>query len=321
MPKVSVIVPVYNVEKYIEKCLESLVNQTLEDIEIIVVNDGSPDNSQKIIDKFVKKYPKKVKSYTKENGGLSDARNYGIEKATGEYIAFLDSDDYIREDAYEKMYHKAIEKKFDVVVCDLVYVYDNYEKNANSNIQKDITNKEEIKKIYENIYPAAWNKIYHKKLFNNKKIRFKKGVWYEDVEFTYKLLPFIKTIGVVKENFVYYIQRENSISKTYDKRLYDQINNWNALIDYYKENNLYNEYKKELEYAYIRYICGSFIKQCANYPDKKEYQEAVKIALENRNKNFPQYKKNKLFYKNGLKGLYLLFFNKLIANIYFMLKK
>ena len=94
MVKVSVIVPVYNVEKYIDKCLDSLVNQTLKDIEIIVVNDGSPDDSQQVIDMYVKKYPKKIKSYIKENGGQGSARNLGLEHAKGEYISFVDSDDY-----------------------------------------------------------------------------------------------------------------------------------------------------------------------------------------------------------------------------------
>ena len=106
MIKVSVIVPVYNVEDYLARCLDSLVNQTLKEIEIIVVNDGSPDNSQKIIDKYAKKYLN-IKAYKKENGGLSDARNYGIKKANGEYIAFIDSDDFVTTDMYEKMYQKA----------------------------------------------------------------------------------------------------------------------------------------------------------------------------------------------------------------------
>lgn len=105
--KVSVIVPVYNVEKFIDKCLNSLVNQTLKEIEIIVVNDGSPDNSQKIIDKYVKKYPEKVQSFIKENGGQGSARNIGIVKAKGEYISFVDSDDWLDLDALEKMYSLA----------------------------------------------------------------------------------------------------------------------------------------------------------------------------------------------------------------------
>ena len=98
MPKVSIIIPVYNVEKYIATCLDSLVNQTLKDIEVIVVNDGSPDNSQDIIDEYVKKYPKIVKSYIKENGGQGSARNFGLKKATVEYIGYVDSDDYVSTD-------------------------------------------------------------------------------------------------------------------------------------------------------------------------------------------------------------------------------
>ena len=110
MVKVSIIVPVYNVEKYIDKCLQTLVNQTLEDIEIIIVNDGSTDNSEEIIKQYLQAYKNKIKYVIKENGGLSDARNYGMKYATGEFIAFLDSDDYVDVTIYEKMYKKAIEE-------------------------------------------------------------------------------------------------------------------------------------------------------------------------------------------------------------------
>ena len=105
MPKISIIVPVYNVEKYVDKCLKSLTQQTLQDIEIIIVNDGSLDKSVEIIEKYVKDNPTKIKYYEKKNGGLSSARNYGVEYATGEYIAFLDSDDYVETNMYEEMYN------------------------------------------------------------------------------------------------------------------------------------------------------------------------------------------------------------------------
>lgn len=313
--KISVIVPVYNVEKYLEKCLDSLVNQTLKDIEIIVVNDGSPDNSQKIIDKYSKKY-KNIKSYIKENGGLSDARNFGIKKATGKYVAFVDSDDYVREDMYEKMYQKAISGNFDMVVCDLNYIYENSDKikRASSNVAKDTTN---IKKTMLNIYPAAWNKIFKKELFSNK-IEFKKGVWFEDVEFIYKILPYVNSIGVVAEPFNQYLQREGSITKSVDPRIYHYIDNWNGLITFYKERNLYDKYKKELEYSYVRYVYATFIKQATSF-DKQEYNKAVEKAIKNVKENFPKYRKNKYFY-NNIKGLYLLLFNKLIAKIIYKIK-
>ena len=124
MPNVSVIVPVYNVEDYIERCMESLINQTLKDIEIIVVNDGSTDKSETKIKKYLDKYPDKIKYFVKENGGLSDARNYGMQYATGEYIAFLDSDDYVDITLYEKMYKIAVEQNCDYVECNFIWKYD-----------------------------------------------------------------------------------------------------------------------------------------------------------------------------------------------------
>ena len=216
--KVSVIVPVYKVEQYISKCLDSLVNQTLEDMEIIVVNDGSPDNSEKIIKDYAKKY-KNIKYLKKENGGLSSARNFGLKHAIGEYIGFVDSDDYVDKRMYQMMYEKAIESSADLVVCDLNYVYEDKEEKAYSNIKTDTT---DIKSIMNNIYPAAWNKLYKKELFDNE-VYFKEGVWYEDVEFIYRLLPYVNKIGVVHEHFYKYIQRENSIIRTIDKRLYNYI--------------------------------------------------------------------------------------------------
>ena len=306
--KISVIVPVYNVEKYLEKCLDSLVNQTLKDIEIIVVNDGSPDNSQKIIDKYVKKYSN-VKSYLKKNGGLSDARNYGIKFAKGEYIAFIDSDDFVKEDMYECMYNKAKENNYDMVVCDINYLYPDKIVAVSSGIKKDTSS---IKDVYLNIHPAAWNKIFKRDLFNHN-VYFKKNVWFEDVEFIYRLLPFIKNIGVVKKTFNQYIQREGSITNTVNKKIYDYIDNMNGIIDFYKQNNLYNNYKNELEYVYVRYIYATFIKSVKKY-NYDEYKKAVDIAIKNVRERFPYYRRNKYFYKT-IKGLYLVCFNKIIAKI------
>lgn len=307
MTKVSIIVPVYNVEQYLEKCLNSLVNQTIKDFEIIIVNDGTKDSSQKIIDKYAKNYSF-IKSYIKENGGLSSARNYGIKKATGEYLAFVDSDDYVTEDMYEKMYQKAKEKDFDMVVCDLNYIYPDKKIKATSNIKEDTTN---IKETMLNIYPAAWNKIIKRSIV--KDIFFKEGIWFEDVEYIYRVLPKITSIGVVQEPFYQYLQREGSITKKVDKRIYNYIDNLNGLVSYYKENKLYEKYHQELEYVYVRYLYATFIKQ-ATYFDKEEYKQAVNQAITNVKKHFPNYRKNKYFY-HSIKGIYLLTFNKIYAKI------
>lgn len=305
MPKVSVVVPVYGVEKYLDKCLNSLVYQTLEDIEIIVVNDGSPDGSQGIIDKYVMSYPNKVKGYIKKNGGLSDARNYGISKCTGEYIGFVDGDDYVNLDMFESMYKKAKEQSFDVVVCDIRYVYDTHTKVVSSLVEKDIINLDEIKKQMVDIYPAVWNKIYKKELFDNG-ILFKKGIWYEDVEFLYRLFPYIMSIGVLKKPLINYIQREGAITNTFDKRVYNYIDNFNDIVDFYKKNNFYTSFFEELEFCYVRYIYMTFIRTACNF-DKVEYKTACKLAKENVLNHFPNYRKNK--YISGLSGFYLKYFN------------
>lgn len=319
MPKISIIVPVYNVEDYLEKCLKSLVEQTIKEIEIIVVNDGTKDNSQEIIDKFVKKYPKKIKSYIKKNGGLSSARNYGLKYATGDYIAFVDSDDYVEPKMYEKMYNKALSNDFDIVVCDLYYVYDDKKVKAESNLDNDIYGKDEIKRSMINIYPAAWNKIYKKDLFDYN-IRFKDKVWFEDVEFLYRLISKVDSIGVLHESFYNYVQRDGAITKTFDDRLYHYIDNWNGILEFYKKNKIYDDYKLELEYCYVRYLYATFIKSASNFTDVKLYEQAVNEAIKNVKSNFPNYRKNKYFYKT-LKGLYLLSFNKIYSKILYKVGK
>ena len=316
---VSVVVPVYNVEKYIDKCLNSLVNQTLKNIEIIVVNDGSPDNSSKIIEKYENKYPNLIKSYVKENGGLSDARNFGIEKCSGEYIAFLDSDDYVNYDMYEKLYKKAVSKNFDVVVCDTLYDYETKKKFCSSKINEDLFKKEDIKKMMVDFYPAVWNKIYKKSLFDNG-IRFKKGIWFEDVEFIYRLIPSINSVGVVNEALINYVQREGAITKTFDKRVYDYITDWNSIIDYYKSNNLFDEYRDELEYSCTRYLFATFVKSLSKMNDNDEFERGVNLAISKVSENFPNYKKNKYLKKITLKNIYLRNFNLKLANVFFKTK-
>ena len=203
---VSIIVPVYNVEDYIDKCLSSLVNQTLENIEIIVVNDGSPDNSQKIIDKYVKKYPKKVKCYVKENGGQGSARNFGLTKAKGEYIEYCDSDDYVEEDMFEKMYQKAIRNKLDIVICGSYNVYENGKRDIELN--REIFKDKKKNSFFGRM--AVWNKIYKRELLVDSNISFRSKLWYEDLDFTLQVLTSAKKVGYINKPFYNYLIREGS---------------------------------------------------------------------------------------------------------------
>lgn len=311
MPKVSVIVPVYNVEEYIQKCLESLVNQTLKDIEIIVVNDGSTDNSGNIIREYVRKYNDKIKYYTKKNGGLSDARNYGLKFATGDYIAFLDSDDYVVNTMYEKMYNKAIKEKCDYVECDFIWKYDNKEK-------KDIGIR--YKNKHEMLIRArvvAWNKLIKRNLIEKIKIEFPRSLRYEDVEFFYKLLPHIQKFGVVEECLIYYVQRNSSIANTQNERTGEIFKVLDNVIDYYKNQEIYNEYKTELEYTYTRLLlCSSFLR-IVKIKNKKTRKKLLNETWKNLNDKFPEWKNNEIL-KNDktLKNKYMKTVNKTTFKVY-----
>lgn len=216
MEKISVIVPVYKVEEYLEKCIESIINQTYINLEIILVDDGSPDNCGKICDTYAEK-DSRIKVIHKKNGGLSDARNAGIEQATGDFYMFIDSDDYIDKTMCEKLYHALNKQKTDVAVCNLKCVDANgneiCEMNDISPFVGEIMTEDEIfDKFHDTNYwffVVAWNKLYRKQIFEE--IRFPFGRIHED-EFTFHhIIKKCGRLAIVPEELYYYVQRENSI--------------------------------------------------------------------------------------------------------------
>ena len=311
MPKVSIIVPFYNVERYIEKCLETLVNQTLEDIEIILVNDGSKDKSIEIVNKFLEKYPEKLVYFEKENGGLSDARNYAIPYAKGEYIAFLDSDDYVEKDMYEKMYQLAKEENSDMVECDFYWEYPEKTKIDTGAIYNG------KKEMLEKVRVVAWNKLIKREILEKAKIEFPKGYRYEDVEFTYKLIPYLEKVSFLKKPCIHYIQRENSISNSQNERTKEIFDVLDHVIRYYKEKGIYDEYKEEIEYIYARYLLCSSLLRMVKIEDKKIREELLNKTWINLNEKFPNWKKNKILRKNKSgKDFYMKTINKVTYKIY-----
>ena len=305
MPKVSVIVPVYNVEKYVLRCLSSLENQTLQDIEIIVVNDGSKDKSKELILKFKENY-NNIVYVEKENGGLSDARNYGMNFAKGEYIAFLDADDFVDYTTYEKMYKKAIEEKADYVECDFYWAY-HIEKDKWNN-KKDIGYRYHDKKeMFEKGRVIAWNKLINR---TSIKHEFPVGLLYEDVEFFYKLIPDINKFAFVEEPLIYYVQREDSIIKKQNYKTSQIFNVLSNVIDYYKKNNLYEEYKEQIEYTYARILLCSSLKRVAKVEDKVAREKLYYETWQNLYTKFPEWKKNTLLKKFSGKNLYMRCINK-----------
>lgn len=289
--KLSIIVPVYGVEKYIDKCLNSLVKQSLKEIEIIVVNDGTKDNSQKIIDKYVKKYPDKIKSYIKENGGQGSARNYGLKKTTGEYIGYVDSDDFVEKDMYKKLYNKAKENNYDIVVCGNYNVSEDYQ---NKNIDAFINN---YNTDLENIFfgkMAVWNKIYKRDILIKNKLEFKEKVWYEDLAFTLKAIMNSNTFAFIDEPLYDYLIREGStMNNSNVQRNLEILDAFNDILSYIQHNKK-EEYFNKIEFLAIDHIyISAIVRVLKADSDKNIKKETIEKLINYMNKNFPNYKSNK----------------------------
>lgn len=310
MPKVSVVVPIYNVEKYIKKCLDSLVNQTLQEIQIILVNDGSTDESGNIAKEYASKYTNKIIYLEKENGGLSDARNFGMRYTEGEYIAFLDSDDYVENTMYEEMYNKALQENSDYVECDFLWEYPD-------KVKKDkripYSNKKEM---LTNVRVVAWNKLIKREILEKNNISFPKGLRYEDIEFTYKLIPYLNKVSYVDKEFVHYVQRNNSIANVQNERTAEVFTIFDNIIRYYQEKNFYEEYKEELEYSYSRILLCSSLKRICKIKDSKTRKKLIEETFEKLYQQFPLWKENKILNNRSIKNMYMKSINKFTYPIY-----
>ena len=203
MKKVTIIVPVYNVEKFIGKCIKSVLNQTYKNFELIIVNDGSPDNSLEICN-YYNSLDDRIKIFTKENGGLSSARNYGIEKASGDYICFIDSDDYIEKDFIKNLLETALKSDSDIVICNYNRVFENKSNNAEIVTDYKISEIDRNKLIRDLLIIKednyACNKLYKSSLFKTN--RFPEGHNFEDLGTTYKIYLEAKKITKINYNVI-----------------------------------------------------------------------------------------------------------------------
>ena len=210
-PLISVIVPIYNVEDYLDRCVESIVKQTYKHLEIILVDDGSPDNCPQICDGWAEK-DSRIKVIHKENGGLSDARNAGLKITTGEIVSFIDSDDWIEMDMFEKMLNRMIEDDCDIVSCGVKWV------EEDGSVIRDVTSNDGVldtqsamKELLNDgkLKQHVWNKIYKFDLIQD--VPFEKGKYHEDVFWSYLIVGRAKRISVITDSFYNYVQRSNSI--------------------------------------------------------------------------------------------------------------
>ena len=281
---ISIIVPIYKVENYITRCVDSIVNQTYTNLEIILVNDGSPDNCGKICDDYAKK-DERIKVIHKQNGGLSDARNAGIEIASGKYISFIDSDDYVEYNYVEILYNSILEHQSDIAISSHKAIYENgtiLEKATRENII--LKPKEVLKRILydEGIDLSAWGKLYKTELFKN--IRYIKGRLFEDASTTYQLIDKANKISIDSKSTYNYMIRNTSITNnSFTVKKMDLITSTEEMCNYIKNKypDLEKAANRRLMYAYL-----STLSQLAMCKQKfiKEQKYMMVYIKENRRK-------------------------------------
>ena len=284
----SVIIPVYNIEDYLNECLDSVINQTLEDIEIICIDDGSTDNSPDILKEYSKK-DKRIKIIIKENGGQATARNLGIKEAQGEYIAFVDSDDFIEPTMFEKLYTKAKDNNLDIAMCKIA-TYDNQTEEIKDNVwyymlgvfrdfEKDIFNHKDTKEFTCHIAVTPYNKIYKTTLLKENNILFPEGLIFEDEKFFYDTYLRAKRVSIVDEFLYYYrINRKGSTVDTIKDNDFSDIVPISKLIrETFKETNNYEDYKILLSNRFIHLQLARFTQTSQKY--KKNFFNLLKSDL------------------------------------------
>lgn len=325
MAKLSIIVPVYNVEKYLPKCLESLTNQTLKDIEIICVNDGSMDNSLAILKEFASK-DSRIRIINNQHQGVAKTRNTGIEQSTGEYIGFVDSDDYIDIDFFEKLYNSATKSNSDIAIASILK-HKNFFNIYNAKYTKEetaITIQDKIKLCEDkkHFFFYAWNKIYHSGFIKENNIKFSEGQIYEDVMFAIKALYYSNKIISVYGTKYHYIEHENSLTKYKDKtgeKEHDLIKAYSELQEFCNSKNIeiperLNYYTKENFGFILNLYKGKYqskiqlfniftIATISNYSETRNLITILgfkikiakrEIAKERQENVFYQYKKDKI---------------------------
>lgn len=281
MDLISIIIPVYKVEEYIEHCIESVINQTYPKIEIILVDDGSPDRCPQICDEWSKQ-DNRIKVIHKENGGLSDARNIGMTVAQGKYIAFVDSDDWVDKEYISMLYYAAQNTGSDIAACNIRIVYDenSIEKSASQANVRCYSPKEALKTILqgEGFRAVAWNKLYKRELIMNES--FEVGRLHEDEFFTYRIVDKAGKLAFVDAKLYNYRQRNGSIMSAFSIRHLD------ALVAYAIRLELLEKKYPDLAVQERRNFCVA----CINYYEesqalsKQEFRSAQQIIKKCRRK-------------------------------------
>lgn len=285
----SIVIPIYNVQDYLRECVESVLKQISEQDEILLVDDGSKDTSAEIAIGYADKYPQNIRYFKKENGGLSDARNYGAARAKKEYLFFVDSDDYLAESTLDTLRKIAQETNPDLIVFDYIIKWDDREKFVRTSEKNGLLDAKE----YLLMNPCAWNKVIKTQIFKENHIQFPKGLWYEDRATTGSYVNYCTTMYHCCEAFYYYRQRDNSImnQKGYNPKMMDIVEAM-RLFDVSVDED---SYKQEKEYLFISNLLFQNALRLLPPGRYKEMKQSYR-TLKNR---YPQWKNNPLFLKES----------------------
>lgn len=273
MPKVSVIIPVYNVEKYLKRCLDSVINQTLTDIEMICVNDGSTDSSAEILNEYAKK-DDRIKIINQVNSGLSEARNVGVREATGEFIGYLDSDDFIEKDYYGTLYNAAKANGADIA-CASIIRENNKQKKILIEYKEEqsaetVKEKFELAHIPEHCY--VWNKIYNREKLIKSGVEFVRGLMYEDAVYSPDVIEALGKLTVVPRIYHHYWNNSGSIIKSpSDKCRADKLYGHKLLIEKCRKYNVKLRLRDELVCKREYFLLGVKVLKVYQYRATKVY--------------------------------------------------
>lgn len=263
MVKISIIIPAYNVENYIGKTIDSIIKQDFKDIEIIVINDGSIDNTKKVVEKFLQ-YDNRIKLIDIDNSGVSNARNIGLANSNGKYVMFIDSDDWIAENALSKLWRFSEELDLDIVSFNFYKAYENkIEKIRTNEVNEIITGEQGVKEILINkMSPSVCDKMIKRDLFNNE-FRFEKSIKMgEDLLMSIKLCSNAKKIGKLEDAYYYYYMRNDSVTHKVNEDIYSISDSLLFIKEFLEKNDLYLDNYEEYEFLrfmhlyYYRVVVG-----------------------------------------------------------------
>lgn len=313
MVKVSVIVPIYNSEKYLKRCIDSLVSQTLTEMEFILINDGSTDGSDSIINSYS---DSRIKYFKRSNHGIGATRNFGIEHSSGEFIGFLDSDDYVEPDMFEKLYNKCVYDNLDIAICDFYKESSDVEEVVFNDF--GITDLNSNPNLLMDINLAPWNKLYRKEICSD--VLYPVGVKYEDTTWVAKVMSKAFRIGKLNECLYHYIVHNGSETTVVDNRVYDIF----KITDILLSDLGSNEYLKDSVNDLVIYLITKYTVSQRYLKSKKERDKFIDYAFIYLNKNIPDFKNANYFKKREfLKGIVekSKFLTKLHCDLYSFLKK